>query len=451
MGEEGCCLSFRTEERQMMVRRLPGSPLRQNARDKTTEGFLRFPGSGASRSLRCCRCLLAVPLAVPPRWMMALSLGVLLLGVAPNTWARTWRVEKDGSGDTTIIQAALNLCAPGDTVLVGPGRYTYHAPFNFGALTEDTYVVVDTPDVTLRGVDRDAVIIGPDTYTQIGAYEPNGIATSKAATGLKLENLTVENVVEGITFLVAADATDCVVRNCETGIVVITDTDHTFTRCEVHDSPGWSLACYLQNTRVVVAQCLFEAYVPFPGAQSPGGVNISAAQNVLVTGCTFKGDTYLQFQMFTDGVIQNCTIDRGGMAILDSNADLVGNVFGRTPLTNVQFMGGGSLTATGNIFGGGEDATLYFFGNSVVMHDNHILNAGSYSVMLGGYDSTNYTLDLRNNWWGTADSTQIATWIRDVNDNPWFGMEVRFVPFADQPLPAKTTSFGGLKAGFGGK
>jgi hypothetical protein len=42
------------------------------------------------------------------------------------------------------------------------------------------------------------------------------------------------------------------------------------------------------------------------------------------------------------------------------------------------------------------------------MHDNHILNNGGYTVRINNYDSPNYTLDLTNNWWGTADSTQIA-------------------------------------------
>ncbi|HKI84351.1 MAG TPA: hypothetical protein VKA63_08445 [Candidatus Krumholzibacteria bacterium] len=106
------------------------------------------------------------------------------------------------------------------------------------------------------------------------------------------------------------------------------------------------------------------------------------------------------------------------------------------------------MTATRNIFRGAGDATLFLSGNSVEMHDNHILNNGGYSVKINFYDSPNYTLDLTNNWWGTADSTQIAAWIRDVHDDPKYNIEVKFVPFADQPLPAKSTSFGGLKARF---
>ncbi len=361
--------------------------------------------------------------------------------------AKTWQVEKDGSGDFTVIQDALNSCTSGDTVIVGPGRYTEHAPFDYGAITADTYVVVDTPNITLRGTDRDGVIVGPPVFTKINSNEPQGIATSQQGSGLNVENLTVENVVDGIRFETAADASDCVLRDCEDGFIIITDANHTFTRCEVYDSPGWSVACYLQGTRVVLNKCHFEAYVPFPGAQSPGGVNISAAHNVLVTNCDFVGDAYLQFQFGTDGTIQNNTFAAGGMAILDSSADISGNVMGLTPLSNLQ-VNGGSVTATRNIFGGGEDVTLYFSAQSVVLHENHILNAAEYTVKINSYDSPNYTLDLTNNWWGTADSTQIAAWIRDVHDDPKYNIEVKFVPFADQPLPARSTSFGGLKAQF---
>jgi hypothetical protein len=376
-------------------------------------------------------------------------LALLLLQVA-LAQAHTWHVEKGGSGDFTVIQDALNSCSSGDTVLVGPGRYTEHAPFDFGALTEDTYVVVDTPNITLRGTDRNAVIIGPEMFTQINSREPNGIATSLQAAGVKVENLTVENVVDGVTFEVAANVTDCVLRECENGFIIGSSANHTFTRCEVYDSPGWSMSCFLQGTRLELRECQFEAYVPYPGAQSPGGINISGAQNVLVTNCNFVGDTFLQFQMFTDGLIQNNTFDAGVINILDSSADLVDNVMGHTPLGNVLFSGQ-TLTATHNIFGGGEDATLFLSGNSVEMHDNHILNGGSYTVKINNYESPNYTLDLTNNWWGTADSTQIATWIRDVHDDPKYNIEVKFVPFADQPLPAQSKSFGQLKAGFGSR
>lgn len=46
-----------------------------------------------------------------------LTLG--LLALACSAHATTWRVEKDGTGDFTIIQDALDAAADADTVLVG--------------------------------------------------------------------------------------------------------------------------------------------------------------------------------------------------------------------------------------------------------------------------------------------------------------------------------------------
>ena len=39
--------------------------------------------------------------------------------------ARTWRVTIDGTGDAPTIQAAIDSCSAGDSVVVGPGRYTW--------------------------------------------------------------------------------------------------------------------------------------------------------------------------------------------------------------------------------------------------------------------------------------------------------------------------------------
>ncbi|MFH2054054.1 MAG: hypothetical protein ABIK96_16485, partial [bacterium] len=56
--------------------------------------------------------LLVVILAMAPAWP----------GAAPAS-ARTLCVERDGSGNFTEIQPAIDAAASGDTILIGPGEY----------------------------------------------------------------------------------------------------------------------------------------------------------------------------------------------------------------------------------------------------------------------------------------------------------------------------------------
>lgn len=74
--------------------------------------------------------------------------------------------------DHTTIQAAVDAAAPGDLVLIGPGVYAEE-------------VKVTTPSLTLRGTDRNAVIVDGE-FTRA-----NGISVT--ADGVAVENLTVRN------------------------------------------------------------------------------------------------------------------------------------------------------------------------------------------------------------------------------------------------------------------
>jgi hypothetical protein len=76
-----------------------------------------------------------------------LVLWVALAIVASAAQAATIRVERDGSADFKTIQTALNHSTPGDTILIGPGRY----PECQSIYDEDTYVLVETDDLHFIG------------------------------------------------------------------------------------------------------------------------------------------------------------------------------------------------------------------------------------------------------------------------------------------------------------
>jgi hypothetical protein len=91
-------------------------------------------------------------------------------------------------GDQKTIQAAVDAAAPGDLILIAPGLYA-------------EAVIVRTPNIVIRGEDRNTVVLD-------GADElQNGFQVS--ADGVAIENLTVKRYqINGIVFTNAYDAPD---------------------------------------------------------------------------------------------------------------------------------------------------------------------------------------------------------------------------------------------------
>ncbi len=125
------------------------------------------------------------------------------------------------AGRYRTIQAAVNAAKPGDTILIGPGDYhtqddLAHPPTpRQASLGEFGGVLVTTPKLTIRGMNRSSVIVdgtkpgtavpcdpaataqelGPPN-TSGGHYGSNGIVVFEANT-VWVQNLTVCNYLSG--------------------------------------------------------------------------------------------------------------------------------------------------------------------------------------------------------------------------------------------------------------
>ena len=95
-------------------------------------------------------------------------------GPAQEPVERASGVTRRVPEDHDTIQAAVDAAGPGDLVLVGPGTYR-----------EEVKVAV--PSVTIRGRDRDRVVVDGEFR------RPNGISVT--ADGVAVENLTVRNAL----------------------------------------------------------------------------------------------------------------------------------------------------------------------------------------------------------------------------------------------------------------
>jgi hypothetical protein len=141
-----------------------------------------------------------------PFTVVAAVLAVLLpLIVQPARAAGGPRTLHVGSGEPyASIQDAVNAASPGDWILIEPGDYHEHGAEHAG-------VLITTPGLHLRGLDRSAVIVdgtragAPQPCDPDGAWQDfgppdsggkptgrNGIEVYKA-DGVTIENLTVCN------------------------------------------------------------------------------------------------------------------------------------------------------------------------------------------------------------------------------------------------------------------
>jgi hypothetical protein len=100
------------------------------------------------------------------------------------------------AGQFQTIQAAVNAAQPGDWILIGPGDYHEQGASTAG-------VLVRTPDLHLRGMDRNRVIVdgtlpgapacsSAPALQDFGSSGRNGIEVLKTS-GVSVENLTVCN------------------------------------------------------------------------------------------------------------------------------------------------------------------------------------------------------------------------------------------------------------------
>jgi hypothetical protein len=134
------------------------------------------------------------------RVFLALGLSALLATLcAVPLHASSPQVLRVGSfhgnaGQFQTIQAAVNAAQPGDWILIGPGDYHEQGASTAG-------VLVTTPNIHLRGMDRNRVIVDGTTpgapacssdpaLQDFGPSGRNGIEVLKTS-GVSVENLTV--------------------------------------------------------------------------------------------------------------------------------------------------------------------------------------------------------------------------------------------------------------------
>ncbi len=381
---------------------------------------------------------------------VVMSLVLVGVAVADPTWARTITVEKDGTGDYRVIQDALDVSAPGDTVLVGPGRYTDTRPYvpPGWSIAVDIYAIVNTDNLTIIGAGADKTIIGPDIYEYSASDSPMGIVQVFSQGTLRISSLSLINCHLGYADLYVnasrVELDSCAFRGWRIGMLV-TDAGGHASNCEYTD------------------QLL--------------SIHVSSASDFIISSCVFSGSgEAVQFgNGASNGIIEDCVVNGNIVGIALSISS--GITVRRNRIHNTRV--GIVIRGTGHVLEGNhievygdclrqlgaiaqvERNVMISSGDHVVQvvstpqylsnyRDNHFIRHGDANVfdVSLSHDGEPVVLDLENNYWGTTSADSISAWIYDAHDDVSAGAYVDYEPYHLSPVENDTKSFGGVKRMF---
>jgi hypothetical protein len=368
---------------------------------------------------------------------------LFLMAMAHPVSAETWRVEKDGSADFTVIQEALDVSSPGDTVLIGPGRFTETTTVVVPGWTEDTYAVVWTDSVTIIGSGADVTIIGPESQEKQPSYDrPKGLL-GLYAEGCRVSNLSVENIRDGVYWEGGLEIAECTIRECVDALIShpsggLSVSDVLFEQNSSHAILAWGPCPDMR-----VMNCEF--------ADSESGISVVGLGYLLVADCTFTNHVVSVQYDSTIGEIRSCNFFNS------TNVDVV-SIGSHLTLTNCRLSPAyrsisastwGWLRGSGNVIPAGEGERIRICNTLFYFNGNNISRTDSPYIRLDCFMSLPHDiLDFTGNYWGTTNADSISANIIDGNDEPEIHAFVDFLPFSDVPVSNTKKSWGDLKSMF---
>lgn len=378
--------------------------------------------------------------------LKVIAIMVLLVGSAAQVaWARTWRVELNGSGEFRDIQPAVEAATSGDTIRIGVGWYQQVHTIVAPAWTAETIVAVTKDNLTFIGAGAGQTLLGKSTYYAPEAQFPKVIC-SVEAHDVSISEMTILNMHDGIYWWQG----HLTIRNCtftslaNSVICWVGGGEIEDSRFELRDN-SHGLACS-QTDALNVTRCVFIG-------RGQGFTTGANAHNISISDCEFRDNTAaLIFDRWSTGSISSTTI----VGSTFSGAQVANN--SHVNFDSVQIVGGeyGLMVSSGSVVNGvdvvlEETTTETIVAGSeahLTLHNSHILPSAGVAVRCYGYFNAPVVLELGNNYWGTTDISTIDNMIVDGNDDPSVHCTVQYLPIANGPVPTESTSWGDLKASF---
>lgn len=378
------------------------------------------------------------------RCSLFLGLG---LALSSGAQARTWTVEKDGSGDFTIVQEALDAAATGDTIRIGAGRFE---DFSYSGTSElVTIGRVRVPDLVIIGVSPEETILGPETRIPDTHDAEYNILRLEPATGAEIRNLSLVNSRVALNNSGRLTLDGVRVAGHWAGIFDGSSDPLVVRNSHFEECTNYGILTGPTTAPVTVEDCTF--------FNAEGAVFFNTVESGVVRRCTFSADRFqLTMVMVSQGtyaVIEDCRFlaspEYFGVWVSSASADLNNNWYG-IGNTNLGVVDGSFVQGSGNVFQGGVVSTIRLEGynSGLSISGNDIYSPGMPAVLLRGYmTSPTKPLDLIGNWWGTTEAGSIqAEFVFEISDPDL--VDLQWQPFLTEPVPVEAASIGGLKARF---
>jgi len=381
------------------------------------------------------------------RIFLLLSIITSLL-LPTSSYARTWNVRQDGTGDYTVIQDAVDVAEEGDIIDIGPGWYTDYGTYNNGFGWFATHVDINTDNLTFIGAGPDQTIIGPLDIDDI-EIESYGMGHNDDfflnISGIKFVNLNFSGIYHHYGYL---GLDNCEFENSDTGVYGHFTQGADIRNCVSRSIFSTAFDCNSPGNGILIEDCLF--YDCFQGIRFDG------CDDGRVLACDFfDGRAPVGYYEGASGEIRDCSMsDFDGYGVVLKLNNFV-SMTDNTIQTEVgesclYVLSLGNQLISNNVFYGGN-YTLSFFNapqSNFSFHNNHILRASGEYIFTPEYYQSFQHLDLTLNYWGTTDLEEIASHIIDGRVLPNSNFIVDFDPIADGPVSTERTTLDGIKAMF---
>ena len=392
---------------------------------------------------------------------MRFRAAIVVLGVLALTsisQARTWRVEKDGGGDFTVIQNAVDAAASGDTIRVGRGRFDDRKLVSCPGWTEYVRILVTKPELTIIGSGTET-IVGGETPYDISQGNHMGIAAGIFWNNhiLRVRDLLFTNMYYGINSGdTAIDISGCMFFGCQYSIL----TDGV--RADVYDCGfeavppnGTYIACFNQ-TGTIVRNCTFRAVEELP-YRFRNNIGFDWCDDISVENCEFRGgDLGVGFGFPSSGIVRGCNFRgqlRYSIYVTDISTVIVEGCEIRNSTIGLRVIHPeAALTVQRCVMEDVVDCSVLIEATSprTVVKNCDLDKGARYAVRTRESFDTNptYYIDFRDNYWGTDNADSIRSWIYDQNDGVTTNYVIRYSPFRGESTPTENATWGTVKTLF---